>query len=135
MFLKIPRSSLLQHEWTAGLTLATSKTCLSEPYPSSQSQRSDTVCSDHFGNIVRPLPLSSDDRIPWSRTRFCRSKYLLDCSSLMAQGPGSLYLLFTDDCFLDGLADGFGIMVVGIGLLVIVTAFIRLVTMWLRSSR
>ena len=53
----------------------------------------------------------------------------------MAQGTRSSHLLFTDDCFLDGLVDGFGIMVVGVVLLGAIAALLWLLGMRLRSCR
>jgi len=53
----------------------------------------------------------------------------------MAQGPQSSRLLFTDDCFLDGLVDGAGIMVIGVILLGAIAALLWLLGMRLRSCR
>lgn len=53
----------------------------------------------------------------------------------MAQGPRSSHLLFTDDCYLDGMVDGFGIMVVGVVLLGAIAALLWLLGVRLRSCR
>ena len=53
----------------------------------------------------------------------------------MAQGTRSSHLLLTDDCFLDGLVDGLGIMVVGVVLLGAIAALLWLLGMRLRSCR
>ena len=53
----------------------------------------------------------------------------------MAQGTRSSHLLLTDDCFLDGLVDGLGIMAVGFVLLGAIAALLWLLGMRLRSFR
>lgn len=53
----------------------------------------------------------------------------------MAQGTRSSHLLLTDDCFLDGLVDGLGIMAVGFVLLGAIAALLWLLGMRLRSCR
>jgi len=135
MPLESTQSSLPQRTWIAKFTPDTLEAYLSNPDPSSQLRRSNTVWSDDFDNIIGPLPTSNDDHKSWSRRRVCHSKYPHDKSSLMAQGPRSSHLLFTDDCFLDGLVDGFGIMVIGVVLLGAIAALLWLLGMRLKSCR
>ena len=130
-----PQSSLPRRTWIAKFTPETLDAYLSNPDPSSELRRSNTVWSDDFDNIIGPLPTSSDDHKSWSRKQVCQSKYPHDSTSLMAQGTRSSHLLFTDDCFLDGLVDGFGIMVVGVVLLGAIAALLWLLGMRLRSCR
>lgn len=131
-----PQSSLPRRTWIAKFTPETLDAYLSNPDPSSELRRSNTVWSDDFDNIIGPLPTSSDDQKSWSRRKVCQSKYPHhDSMGLMAQGPRSSHLLFTDDCFLDGLVDGFGIMVIGVVLLGAIAALLWLLGMRLRSCR
>ena len=130
-----PQSSLPQRTWIAKFTPETLDAYLSNPDPSSDLRRSNTVWSDDFDNIIGPIPTSSDDQKSWSRRKVCQSKYPHDSSSLMAQGPRSSHLLFTDDCFLDGMVDGAGIMVIGVVLLGAIAALLWLLGMRLRSCR
>lgn len=130
-----PQSSLPQRTWIAKFTPETLDAYLSDPNPSGPLRRSNTVWSDDFDNIIGPLPTSNDDHKSWSRSKICRTKYPHDNSSLMAQGPRSSHLLLTDDCFLDGLVDGFGIMVVGVLLLGAIVSLIWLLSLQLRSRQ
>jgi hypothetical protein len=130
-----PQSSLPQRTWIAKFTPETLDAYLSNHDPSSDLRRSNTVWSDDFDNIIGPLPTPNDDQKSWSRRKVCQSKHPNDSSSLMAQGPQSSHLLFTDDCFLDGLVDGFGIMVIGVVLLGAIAALLWLLGMRLWSCR
>lgn len=130
-----PQTSLPRRTWIAKFTPETLDAYLSNPDPSSELRRSNTVWSDDFDNIIGPLPTSSDDQKSWSRSKVCQSKYPHDSTSLMAQGPRSSHLLFTDDCYLDGMVDGFGIMVVGVVLLGAIAALLWLLGVRLRSCR
>jgi hypothetical protein len=128
-----PQTSLPQRSWIAKFTPDELEAYLSNPDPSSQLRRSNTVWSDDFDNLIGPFQPSSDDHKSWSRRRVCHGEYARDSSSLMTQGPHSARLLLTDDCFLDGLVDGFGIMVVGVVLLGAIAAMIWLLGLGLRS--
>lgn len=130
-----PQSSLPQRTWIAKFTPETLDAYLSNPDSSSELRRSNTVWSDDFDNIIGPLPASSDDQKSWSRRKFCQSRNSHDSTSLMAQGTQSSHLLLTDDCFLDGLVDGFGVMVIGVVLLGAIAALLWLLGMRLRSCR
>lgn len=131
-----PQTSLPQRTWVAKFTPETLEAYLNDPNPSGQLRRSNTVWSDDFDNIIGPLATSDDDHKSWSRRKICHSKYPHDSSSLMTQEPrSSAHLLLTDDCFLDGLVDGFGIMVVGVVLLGAIVSLIWLLSVQLRSRR
>jgi len=132
---EFPQTSLPRRSWIAKFTPDQLEAYLSNPDPSSQLRRSNTVWSDDFDNLIGPFQTSSDDHKSWSRREVCHSKYPHDSSSLMTQGPQSARLLFTDDCFLDGLVDGFGIMVIGVVLLGAIAAMIWLLGMGLKSRR
>lgn len=130
-----PQTSLPQRTWIAKFTPETLDAYLSNPGPSSELRRSNTVWSDDFDNIIGPIPTSSDNQKSWSRSIVCQSKHPHDSTSLMAEGPRSSHLLFTDDCYLDGMVDGFGIMVVGVVLLGAIAALLWLLGVRLRSCR
>jgi hypothetical protein len=132
---KHSQSSLPRRTWIAKFTPETLEAYLSNPDPSSQLRRSSTVWSDDFDNLIGPLQPSNDDHRSWPRRKVCHSRFPHESSSLMTQSPRSSNLLFTDDCFLDGLVDGFGIMVIGIVLLGAIAAMLWLLGVGLKSRR
>jgi hypothetical protein len=110
---------LPQRQWVAKFTPDTLETYLSDPSPSSRLRRAHTVWSDDFDNIIDPT--LSDDAPGLSRTQLCRLRnndavfshrgYPHERSSLL-QGFRPSHLLFTDDCFVDGLLEGVGLILV-----------------------
>ena len=110
---------LPQRQWVAKFTPDTLETYLSDPNPLSRLRRAHTVWSDDFDNIIDPtLP---NDAPGLSRTQLCRLRnndavfshggYSHERSQLL-QGFRPSHLLFTDDCFLDGLLEGVGLILV-----------------------
>jgi hypothetical protein len=103
----------------AKFTPDTLETYLSNPNPMGRLRRAHTVWSDDFDNIIDPT--LSDDVPRLSRTQLCRLRnndavfshrgYQHERSSLL-QGFRPSHLLFTDDCFIDGLLEGVGLILV-----------------------
>jgi hypothetical protein len=148
MFTKTPQNSLPQRTWIAKFTPETLQTYLTTPNPSaSQLRRSNTVWSDDFDNIIGPLSPSDNDPISRSRKQLCRSRraalpfdhnesrFQYESSTRLVHGPRPSNLLFTDDCFVDGLVEGFGIMVVAAVFLGVIAALVWLFGMRLKSCR
>jgi hypothetical protein len=110
---------LPQREWVAKIDPDMLEQYLSDPNPSAQLQRTHIVWSDEFDNIIEPTLLN--DAPGLSRTQLCRLRnneavfshrgYSHDRPSLL-QGFRPSHLLFTDDCFLDGLLEGVGLILV-----------------------
>jgi hypothetical protein len=110
---------LPQREWVAKIDPGMLEQYLSDPNPSAQLQRTHIVWSDEFDNIIEPTLLN--DAPGLSRTQLCRLRnneavfshrgYSHDRPSLL-QGFRPSHLLFTDDCFLDGLLEGVGLILV-----------------------
>jgi hypothetical protein len=143
-----PHNALPQRQWIAKFTPSTLQTYLTTPNPStSQLRRSNTVWSDDFDNIIGPLSPSDNDQKSWSRKQLCRSKgttlpfdhnesrFQYESSSRLVQGPRPSNMLFTDDCFVDGLVEGFGIMVVAVVFLGAIASLVWLLGMRLKSCR
>jgi hypothetical protein len=139
---------LPQRQWIAKFTPSTLQTYLTTPNPStSQHRRSNTVWSDDFDNIIGPLSPSDTDQKSWSRRQLCRSKrtalpfdnnesrFQYESSNRLVHGPRPSNMLFTDDCFVDGLVEGFGIMVVAVVFLAAVASLVWVLGMRLRSCR
>lgn len=68
-----PQTSLPQRTWIAKFTPETLQAYLSNPDPSSQLRRSNTVWSDDFDNIIGPLS-PSDNQKSWSRRELNRGE-------------------------------------------------------------
>ena len=110
---------LPQRQWVAKFTPDMLETYLSDPNPSSRLRRAHTVWSDDFDNIIDPT--RPDDVPGLSRTQLCRLRnndavvshrgHAHDRSSLL-QGFRPSHLLLTDDCFVDGLLEGVGLILV-----------------------
>jgi hypothetical protein len=121
---------LPQRQWVAKFTPDTLEAYLSDPNPPSRLRRAHTVWSDDFDNIIDPaLP---DDAPGLSRTQLCRLRnndavvshrgYPHDRSSLL-QGFRPSHLLFTDDCFVDGLLEGIGLILMIFSMLAAAVGF------------
>jgi hypothetical protein len=147
MFIKTPQTPLPQRTWIAKFTPETLQTYLTTSNPAtSHLRRSNTVWSDDFDNIIGPLS-PSEDQNSRSRRQLCRSKRTAlpfdhnesqlqyENSNRLVHGPRPSNLLFTDDCFVDGLVEGFGIMVVAAVFLGAIAALVWLLGMRLKSCR
>jgi hypothetical protein len=143
-----PHNALPQREWIAKFTPSILQTYLTIPNPSkSQLRRSNTVWSDDFDNIIGPLSPSDNDQKSWSRRQLCRSKrttlpfdhnasqFQYESSNRLVHGPRPSNMPFTDDCFVDGLVEGFGIMVVAVVFLGAIASLVWLLGMRLKSCR
>jgi hypothetical protein len=150
MFIRTPQDSLPQRTWIAKFTPSTLQTYLTTPNPStSPLRRANTVWSDDFDNIIGPLSPSenSNDQNPRSRKQICRSKRTAlqfdhnapqsqyESSNRLVHGPRPFNQLFADECFVDGLVEGFGIMVVAVVFLGAIALLVWLLGMSMRSCR
>jgi len=121
---------LPRRQWVAKFTPDTLETYLTDPNPTSRLRQAHTIWSDEFDNIISPAP--QDDAPGLSRAQLCRlrnndavlnhSGYTNKSFSLL-QGFRPSHLLFTDDCFLDGLLEGFGLILVIVSMLAASVAF------------
>jgi len=115
---------LPRRQWVAKFTPDTLETYLSDPDPLGRLRQEHTVWSDDFDNVIdSALP---DDAPGLSRTQLCRLRdnqavfshrgHPYDSTSLL-RGFRPSHLLFTDDCFIDGLVEGVGIILVIVSML------------------
>jgi hypothetical protein len=138
-----PPTSLPQRTWIDKFTPETLEAYINEPEPSSPLRQANTVWSDEFGSIIGPL-LSSDHQRSSSRRQFCRprsnalqfhhSEFFQGGSDSLVQGLGPSHLL-ADDCFLDRMVEGVGIMVVAVVVLGAMAALVWRIWMRLRARR
>lgn len=121
---------LPRRQWVAKFTPDTLETYLSDPNPMGRLRQAHTVWSDEFDNIISPAP--QDDAPGLSRAQLCRLRNNdavlshrghTNGSSSLLQGFRPSHLLFTDDCFLDGLLEGFGLILVIVSMLAASVAF------------
>lgn len=132
--------TLPRRQWVAKFTPDTLETYLSDPDPLGQLRQTHTVWSDDFDNIIDPT--ISDDAPGLSRAQLCRLRnneavfnhrgHPHGRPSLL-QGFRPSHLLFTDDCFLDGLLQGIGLILVIASMLAAAVGFGILIRRRMRS--
>lgn len=113
------REVLPRREWIAKFTPDALDTYLSDSDSDSKLRRSNTVWSDSFDNIIGPFS-PSHDQTPSRRilckaqaqaAQFNQSQSLASVSSSLFRGPRPAHQLFADDCFVEGIVEGFGIVI------------------------
>lgn len=110
---------LPRREWIAKFTPDALDTYLSDSDSDSKLRRSNTVWSDSFDNIIGPFSPSHDQTLPrrilcksqGQEVLFNQSQPPASGSSPQSQGYRPVHQLFADDCFVEGIVEGFGIVV------------------------